>query len=1246
MQNALCTRREVGILNLLLRKKRGFEKLLVSSAPSVPALADGETGAGGRDAATAEVMGGRYTATAEVMEGAYTTTAKAMEGGYATTAKTILMVMKLTIILLTAACLGAAAKGHTQGVSLSMKNAPLAKVFAAIEKQGFYFTYTRELLQGTKNVDVDVKNAPIKEVMNICVKDQPINYEIIDKSVVIKKRTAINDDDFLQTLPPIDIKGRIVDENGKGVVVSIQVKGTNKGTTTNDNGEFELKGVSDDAVLVISGLGIQAFEWSVDGRTDLGIINSKTKTSIGQEIKIEVQTGYQKVSKERFVGAYSQLDSAAYNRRQGMSIIDRLDGTVTGVLFDKKAGGIQIRGISTLGSLYSPTTAPLIILDNFRFTGDISSINPNDVDNITVLKDAAATSIYGAQGGNGVIVVTTKRGKYNSAFYANVRSNVTMTEKPDLFYYPQMGISDFIDLEKLLFSKGHYDATLANTTQPPPTSPVVDILEKVRKGTLTQAQADAQIDVLRGHDLRNDVNKYVNRAAVAQQYYANFGGGNNQSSYALSLGYNRILNGIKGSKPDEQYTMASNYSFRPLKNFEIQAAVNLSQGVSKSVGFSLPNLAPYAQLADANGNSMAIPYLYRLSFVDTIRAGKLLDWHYRPLDEIRLADATTRNRSINLNLSSSFRFTDWLTAMVSYNYNTALSNSRNYSNVQTFFTRDLINRFTNLSQTNPDLRNPVPVGGILNVSNSEATSYGARGQININKSWGSRHSITSLIAGEVTQSKSGGNTNRFYGYDNTLGTYKSTINYNVSYPNFFGGGGGFVPQSNTIGEGLYNRFVSVLGNASYTYATKYTLYASARRDGSNIFGVNTNNKWKPLWSVGASWMLSKEKFYHVKWLSSLRLSSSFGYTGNVNNSLAGVPTMSYSQQPATFTSLVYGQVGDAPNPDLKWEEVKIFNIAADFSVLNDRLSGRFDFFNKNINNLIAPFPFPPSSGVNQYTVNSANMKGNGFELNLNSVNTTGELKWITNFGLSHAKMKIAKLYLGSKFKANEFVGYGVNSSIGRIAYGIGSYRWAGLDPRTGDPMGYYQGQVSKNYSAIFSDSVDNQVFHGSAIPLYQGYVLNNFSWKNISVSFNITYRFAFYFRKPALDYQALFSTGQGHADYAVRWQKPGDEQHTTVPSLLYPNPATGRDQFYQYSEINVLRGDNIRVQDIRLAYDQTVRLSKNNLRQTLQFFVYPNNLNFILWRKNKDKLDPDFTGGALFAAPPPRTWTVGINMNL
>ena len=1156
--------------------------------------------------------------------------------------------MKLTVILLLSVCLAASATGFSQKVTLNVKDSPLEKVFQKIEKQtGYYFAFTKETIRDARPVSLQVSDADLKTVLDQCLKGQQLSYVITAKVISIRKAANNSGAPSEEINPLVTIRGRVVNEKGEVLEgVTVVVKGTNLAMATDANGEFEFKNLDPEAVLVFTSVNTEPRELPLSGRT-MFVVTLKTKVSALDDVQVKVNTGYQRISKERYIGSVSTLDSAAFHRRVGERIIDRLDGMVTGMLFDKKGvkssafSNIQIRGLSTL---FNASNSPLVIVDNFPFAQDLNSINPNDVESITVLKDAAATSIWGARAGNGVIVITTKKGKYNQPLQISISSNIKISSREDLYYYPSIAVPDIIDIEHMLFKAGRYDADIFNTTNRTAISPVVEILARRRAGLISAADSATQIDGLKGLDLRRDLDEYVYRHAVTQSHYFSVGGGSNLFNYTFSGGYDRMLNGVQHSRPDQQFTFSSTAAFRASKNLEVTAGAKYTHGIAESA--TLPGLGkhyPYAQLADAEGNALPVAGIRRLGYVDTAGAGALLDWHFRPLDEVKYTDSRRTNRLLSLNTGISYRINSWLSVTGSYQFNNQTLNFRRLYDLRTYFARDLINQFTNLAYTSPELRNPLPVGGIVDISYQESNSHNLRGQLNFNKSFGIKHQVSSLVMAEISQTRTSGYANRLFGYDKESGTSIASLDFLTRYPSY-GGISGTLPIPNDSREYPWqlNRFVSFAANVSYTFNGRYTLYGSARKDGSNYFGVNTNRKWKPLWSAGLSWDIRQEPFFKASWISALRLRGSYGVSGNPGTASA-LATMNYSSRDA-YTGFLTANLQNAPNPDLKWENVQMTNLALDFGVLQNRITGSFELFQKRCTDVLSTEPTPFSTGVSGFVNNVADMKGHGFELSLLSRNIEGPFKWQTSFGLSHARMivtKILSLGTGNYDKVNAMTSYAVNPVRGRLVYGLTSYRWAGLDPLTGAPRGYLNGQVSTDYIGIGNDTLDNQVYHGSSIPLYNGFVLNTFSWKGFSVSANISYRLGFYFRRPSINYNSLTSNLRGDAEYYQRWKQPGDEAFTNVPAFIYPVNAES-DRFYQYAEITALRGDNIRLQDIRLQY------SWGNKRvRRISAYLYINNLNFIIWRKSGYPLDPDFVGaGGDPVTPIPVSYTAGITLDL
>lgn len=414
-----------------------------------------------------------------------------------------------------------------------------------------------------------------------------------------------------------------------GAAVNLSVTGAS--VAADSTGYFTIS-APEGAVLSVSFVGYRTVEVRVTANMQsLQIIHMEPSENTLEEVI--VSTGYQELPKERATGSFVKLNNELLNRRVSSDIISRLEDVTPGLVFNRVGNNkISIRGQSTVHA----NAAPLIVIDNFAYDGDINSINPNDVESITILKDAAAASIWGARAGNGVIVITTKAGKYQSPMRIAFNTNYSITGKPDLFYQPQMSVSDYIETEKLLFSKGFFknSETSVNKT---PLSPVVELLIARRDGLIDASTADRQIEALKSHDLRNDLSRYLYRQGQNQQYALNLTGGSSNQRYYVSAGYDKSLASAIG-QDNNRITLNANqtYAFANQK-LELSTGLYLTESRTQNNSPGIPRMSsasplyPYARLADDNGTPLSIVHDYRSKFITEARSNGLLNWDYKPL---------------------------------------------------------------------------------------------------------------------------------------------------------------------------------------------------------------------------------------------------------------------------------------------------------------------------------------------------------------------------------------------------------------------------------------------------------------------------------------------------------------------------------------------------------------------------------------------------------------------------------------
>ncbi len=1162
-----------------------------------------------------------------------------------------LLMMKLTAMILLAACLAASAGGNAQRITLSEKKAPLEKIFAEIKRQtGYAFLYSTEVLRQARRVDVEVRNVTLHQALKACFLNQPLTWELEDKTIIVKPYSppALPGETIKEVIPPpaplIDVKGRVVDEEGKPVAgASVQVKGAaGKGVSTNAEGYFELKGLDENVVLVISGVNIESREAKVSGKTILGDVVVKVKVEEGEEVVL-VNTGYQQLPKERATGSFEKIDNKLLNRSTGTNIVNRLEG-VSSMFFDNRNGigssKLSIRGRSTIMA----NATPLIIVDGFPYEGDVESLNPNDIADVTLLKDAAAASIWGARAANGVLVIETRQGGKNGRGEVEFVSNFTYGTKPDLYYDPAMSAKDFIEVEKFLFDKGYYNSTLSNIRYPI-VSPAVELLAAHRGGSISKGEMDIQMAILESQDVRQDLGKYFYQNSLNQQYSLSYRGGSKKYSYSHSAGWD---NGQASERRNtsSRLSLSSSNNFMPFKNLRIQSNLFYTlrnTARNNSVNNLRPggkNLYPYARLVDTDGSALPIINGFRLGFTDTAGNGRLLDWTYRPLDELYLADNTTISHNLRTNTSINYNILPGFDAMLKYQYESGIGTGRNLSSIETYAARDQINRFTRINGA--VISYGIPPGGILDQSLSNLSAHSGRAQLNYNKTWGKKHTLNVLGGSEIRETINKGHNYRFYGYDDNTLTYGNVNDVDL-LPTYNNIGGNVRIVNPTNFSFLRNRFTSFYSNASYSLLHRYMLSASIRKDASNLFGVRSNQKGVPLWSVGMSWRVDEESFFKTNALSLLKLRLTYGYSGNVDNTASALTTLTiYSN--SVMTGYQYARVSNPGNPELRWERSAMLNGGVDFAFQNVSLHGSIDFYARRGSDLLGIAPIDPTTGVVYsgggfaYKGNVANMKSHGVDADLHFSTRGSVWNWNADLIFGYAKNQVTRYYPLST-RAYSYVGFGhlVSPIEGQPVYSIISYPWAGLDPQNGDPQGWLNGEVSKNYTGIRNAEHATLVYHGSAVPTSFGSILNTISYKKVSISANIMYKLGYYFRRSAISYGSLFSNWVQHADYAKRWQKPGDEMNTDVPSLVYPN-VSNRDGFFMNATPYVERGDHIRLQDIRISYS----LNESRRIHSGQFFIYIRNLG-LLWKANASGLDPDNYNGGI---PPVTTYALGFNLKL
>lgn len=959
--------------------------------------------------------------------------------------------------------------------------------------------------------------------------------------------------------------------------------------------------------------------------------------------EVQIQTGYQSLPAERATGAFTLVNESLINRSVGVNILDRLQNLVPSLSFNKVGTSserlnISIRGQSTL----SANADPLIILDNFVYEGDMNAINPDDIESISILKDAAAASIWGARAGNGVIVLTSKKGKNNQKIQINASSSFNLIEKPNLFYKRKMSTGDYIDIQTKLFTQGYYNTleqndikNLSHTALPP----LIEILIAKRDQKITPQEAEAQIAVLKNNDVRHDIDKYLYQTGQNQQYALNIRGGGTNNSFYISAGADKNASTLKGNGLD-RFSFQANQNWILIHN-KLNLSTNLfyTQLNNRNNALNYTYTDPYVMLADKDGNPISVPTL-RNGFIESAKNKGLLDWNYIPLTDRTLNDKTTKTENIRFDTGIKYTLLSYLTADVLYQFTEANVNAKTYYNPDSYYTRDLINKYTQLN-ADGSLTRPIPLGGILSLDNGQTLSHSLRTQLNYKKSFGTKHQLNGIAGYEIRKANTISRGYRLYGYDDEHAS-SAIVDYVTLFPSFSVPASKIRISNTDSNTELTDRFISYYSNLAYTFNDKYTLSASARFDQSNLFGVKTNQKGTPLYSIGSSWWISRERFFSADFVNSLKLRLTYGYNGNIDRRLSAYTTAAYlASSTNSFNALIkqpYAQIQNPPNPQLRWERVEILNLATDFELFNRFINGSIDIYSKKGIDLIGDTPFPPSSGITSFRGNYANTTTKGIDVAIESHNIQGKFKWTTNANFAYINNKVSKYEVKGTLQ-NYLSGSGY-PLLNRPIHSLYSYEWAGLDPNNGNPLGYLNGTPSADYAKIIAAyKPETLIYQGSTRPTHFGAIRNSFSYANLTLSCNISFKWNYVFRRSSISYGPTFGMENGHADYTIRWKQPGDEKITQVPSVPASN-VSNRDNFYALSSVLVERGDHIRLEDIRLNYTLPAGIFSGKYFNQLQFYIYSSNLG-LLYKKTKYSFDPEFPNNDI---KPGRNLAIGLKL--
>ncbi len=1166
-----------------------------------------------------------------------------------------LMRLFLTSWLLTAIFLQLSLASSGQSVTLHRKEAGLKELFSELRKQsGYDFIFTEELLKGARPVTVAVDNQPIEAVLRLIFQDQPLDFTVEDNTVIVSPaipdRKAVSAASPALILAYSIVKGRVVDSLGRGLdgasvrVLNADGNHTALQTKTDDNGHFELKDVPEDAFLEFSYVGYVTRVIKASGTVVTVVLSAVTS----ELEEVVVSTGYQRIEKSQLTGAASVVNRATFDQRVSVSgnFLENLEGKVPGLVYNSQSGELSIRGVST----FDAVKQPLIVVDGFPTEIDLLTINPNDIVSVSVLRDAAAASIYGVRASNGVIVVETRRGKEDTRTNANVRATYGLRPRPDFDYLNYAGAREVVAIQQLQFDLlKPLEATY--TQRGYPKNPAYEILFDREAGRISASEAAVRLAALGGYDNMDDYKSHFYRPQQTANLNFDISGGSARSTYLAGVNYiGEQLTGKRDGNSQVNVNLANTFRFSPRFSADFKATYsNKGSDAGGTVGYD--DFYPYERLTDNAGNPVAVKLGPGRDFdfygIDKARNDRLLalgmyDQYYYPYGELFAQTETLKSASTRLQGRLNGKVTDWLSAEIGGAYELQQGTLDDLQTDDAYVLRAMINSRAKKNPLSgaPEF-NDLPQGDRLTRSLLRSSAYTVRGQLTAEDTFADGMHVISGVAGiEQRRILSTSSMSSYFGYDGQS-LISKPVNFSalakVNFPEFNDVGMVLfsMPMANYFNETQQDtRFMSYYASGTYTYKNRYVATGSLRLDQSNLFGVDPKYKNRPLWSAGASWLMHKEHFLRrVTWLDEAKLRFAMGFNGNVPTSDSGPFLILQSQLNAVpYVSVIANNVLSPENQSIRWETTRNYNAGLDFSLFQNRLSGSIDAYLKNAFDLFGQFDADPTTGFNQYNANTASIRNQGIEFIVGAVNIRRPLlEWRTDLTASFNDNTVLAVK-ATEYSNSQMI---VSNGIHRKDYpmdAVFSYRYGGLNDK-GHPF-VYDRQGNQRVLNFYGNNrvdvlFDDLTYQGTTTPKYTVGLNNRVRIGQVEVAALFMYYGGHVMRieQPNPNNLGPLATGPLLAGSENFWTAPGDERHTRIPGFAIGN-ATHPYYYssyamygYQYASDFVKRADYIRLRDVVVSYrPASPFLKKIGFSQTEIRFQGQN-----LWRYtfSDNSVDPD-----------------------
>lgn len=1142
---------------------------------------------------------------------------------------------KFILLIIFVVLLGTSREILAQKISIHMNNATLEEVLKKIKKKTKYDMMYQ--MKDVKEIDnrqsVHFDETELQEVLAFCLQGLPLDFYIYNQTIIITKKNTI-------PIPTMrTIKGVIQDENGITLPsATILVKGSNRGTISDKNGQFSIRiPEGENTILITSYVGKKTCHTTVT-QEDSYTITLPTDVS---EVEDVIVNGYQIIAKNEMTGATSTVNAQDIRTPGATSLEAAFQGALNGLDIMIPSGNIgatgrmKVRGTSTI--IGNPE--PLIVVDGIireniwpfdRNTlydllnendlsnsarssimgNNLSGINVDDIASITLLKDVSATAIYGIRAFNGVFVITTKQGRPHQSS-VRFRSDITFSPVPSYRNAKVMNSAQRVKLSQEMIEAGI----------PLPRFPEEIGYEAAYSKMINKeiSYAEFNEEITRLEKTNTNWFKALGRTAISQNYHVSFNSGKDGMAYYSSFGYRKENSAYVGNNR-ETFTGMLNFNYNSSPKFKI--VVNLS-------GYHITTSGYYTginpeQYALTTSRTITSDQFYTKGKATTLSYRKNGTYksirnrvHFNMLHELQHTGNDNKTSEVNLNAQLTWNLLPYLNITFTPAYSQGTNDSQLWADAQSWNVAQL--RGSDFNATLPEevqrlmeYISPLPTGGILDYTRNTRRSLTVKGQINFRKTWGEEifHSVTATLGIETRKNKYDGKQGVEWGYvkgerNSLLHDYRSPADKFQQMQEQFPGitlvESSDRPSSKhdmTLVDRIENTF-SEYGTIGYTYDGRYTICINVRNDASNRFGEHTNNRFYPVWSTGIRWDIHQEKWFPNKsWLNATILRISHGKQGNVVANVS--PQALVSHVPSDpITNENYLQLEQLPNPDLKWEKTLSWNIGLDLSLLENNLEISFDYYKKETSDIVVEKEIPIENGFRKMYINSGAINSEGYELQIKFTPfSSRNWSWNINFTAAYMKDILKRSYTDEP--SIEHFTNGNAALDGFSVSGFWSIPFIGLSPKNGAPLFAIMDQIGGEMQKVSGSLLDYLVYNGDSEPRVSGGISTTIRYKRFSLNTMFNYQLGHYKRlNPFITSSNNGMLSIPNADVNAstellsRWQQPGDERRTNIPALSVQD-----EDVSQYLPDNSLSQGNYNAVYRYSLYNQSTErtVSANHLR--------------------------------------------------